>query len=73
MRHATVALQTKTVTSPNRKRNRPGVVNKIDDFDKNAIRRKVHSFWLIKDLPTIAKLLIAINEDKSLPNIKETY
>lgn len=28
--------QTKTVTSPNRKRNRPGVVDKIDDPEKSA-------------------------------------
>jgi len=64
--------QTKTVTSPNRKRNRPGVVDKIDDFDKNAIRRKVHLFWLNKELPTLAKILTAINEDNTLPNMKET-
>ena len=64
--------QTKTLTSPNRKRNRPGVVDKIDDFDKNAIRRKVHSFWHNKELPTLAKVLTAINEDNTLPNMKET-
>lgn len=64
--------QTKTVTSPKRKGNRPGVVDKIDDFDKNAIRRKVHSFWHNKELPTLVKVLTAINEDDTLPNMKET-
>lgn len=64
--------QRKTVTSPNKRRNRPGIVNKIDDFDKNAIRRKVHSFWLNKELPTLAKVLNAINEDNTLPNMKVT-
>jgi len=64
--------QTKTVTSPNRKRNRPGVLDNIDDFDKNAIRRKVHSFWLNKELPTLAKVLNSINEDNTLPNMKVT-
>ncbi|XP_026821732.1 uncharacterized protein LOC113560174 [Rhopalosiphum maidis] len=64
--------QTKIVTSPNRRRNKPGVVDKIDDFDKNAIRRKVHSFWHNKELPTLAKVLTAINEDSTLPNMKET-
>lgn len=62
----------KTVTSPNRKRKRAGVVEKIDDFDKKVIQRKVHSFWLNKELPTVAKVLTAINEDNTLPNMKET-
>lgn len=51
--------QTKSVTSPNRKRNRAGICDKIDDFDKNAIRRKVHSFWYNKELPTLAKVTLA--------------
>ncbi|XP_060875351.1 uncharacterized protein LOC132948737 [Metopolophium dirhodum] len=63
---------TKCVKSPNRKRQKPGIVDKIDEFDKNAIRRKVHSFWFNKELPTIPKLLSAINEDETLPNIKKT-
>jgi len=40
--------------------------------DKNAIRRKVHSFSFNKELPTLPKLLSAINEDETLPNIKRT-
>jgi len=64
--------RTKTVTSPNRRRIRASIIDKIDDFDKNAIRRKVHSFWLNKELPTIAKVLTAINDDGTLPNMKET-
>lgn len=63
---------TKCVKSPNRKRQKPGIVNKIDDFDKNAIRRKIHSFWLNKELPTLQKILSAINEDETLPNLKKT-
>ncbi|XP_026819006.1 uncharacterized protein LOC113557639 [Rhopalosiphum maidis] len=63
---------TKSVKSPNRKRQKPGVVDKIDDFDKNAIRRKVHSFWLNREIPTLQKILIAINEDETMPNLKET-
>jgi hypothetical protein len=60
---------TKCVKSPNRKRQKPGIVDKIDKFDKNAIRKKVHSFWFNKELPTVPKLLSAINEDETLPNI----
>lgn len=54
---------TKCMKSPKRKRQKLGMVNKIDDFDKNAIRRKVHSFWLNRELPTLPKILIAINEN----------
>jgi len=60
------------VKSPNRKRQKPGVVDKIDDFDKNTIRRKLHSFWLNREIPTLLKILIAINEDEIMPNFKET-
>ena len=35
---------TKCLKLPNRRRQKPGIVDKIEDFDKNAIRRKVHSF-----------------------------
>lgn len=64
--------QTKTVTSPTLKRKRAGIVDKIDDCDKSAIRRKVHSFWFNKELPTLPKVLSAINEDETLPNMKNT-
>jgi len=33
---------TNTVTSPNKKRNKSSVFNKIDDMDRNALRQKVH-------------------------------
>jgi len=63
---------TNTVTSPNIKRNKSSVFNKIDDMDRNALRQKVHSFWLRRELPTIDKILIAVNEDPSLSNFKRT-
>jgi len=57
----------------NLKSQKPGVVDKIDDFDKDAIRRKVHSFWLNREIPTLPKILIAMNEDKTIPTIKVTF
>jgi len=60
------------VTSPNKKRHRLTVIQKVDDFDKNAIRQKVHSFWLNRQIPTVLKMLMAVNEDESLPNFKHT-
>lgn len=63
---------TKCVKLPNRKRQKPGVVDKIDDFDKNANRRKVHSFWLNREILTLQKILIAINKDETMSNLKKT-
>lgn len=35
---------TGTLSSPVNKKNKPTVVDKVDDFDKNAIRQKIHAF-----------------------------
>lgn len=61
-----------TVSSPNKKKIRLSILQKVDDFDKNAIRQKIHGFWLKREVPTLAKMLLAINEDPTLPNIKRT-
>lgn len=61
-----------TVSSPNKKKVRPTILQKVDEFDKNAIRQKIHNFWRNREVPTITKMLIAINEDDSLPNLKRT-
>ena len=42
----------------------------IDDTMKQLYRRKVNSFYFQKNIPTLNKLLVDINEDESLPNIK---
>jgi len=55
--------QTKTVSSPNKKKIRKKIEEKIDEFDKYAIRKKVHQFWQNHDVPTLDKILIAINEE----------
>jgi len=61
-----------SVTSPIKKKVRPTVVDKVDEFDKNAIRQKIHNFWRNREVPTIAKMLIAINEDDSLPSLSRS-
>lgn len=61
-----------TVLSPNITKNRPTVLQKIDEFDKNAIRQKIRNFWRNREVPTITKMLIAINEDEILPNLKRS-
>lgn len=65
-------ISSKRKNTPVQVRQIPCVVDKINDFDHNSIRRKIHSFWLNKELPTFSKILSAINEDKSLPEIKNT-
>ena len=61
-----------TVTSPNKKKRRLTVDEKVDDFDKNAIRQKVHSFWLKHEISTFSKMFMSVNEDESLPNFKRS-
>jgi hypothetical protein len=61
-----------TVSSPTKEKHRHTVIEKIDEFDKNAIRQKIHDFWRNREVPTIKKMLVAINEDETLPNMKRT-
>ncbi|CAI6374510.1 unnamed protein product [Macrosiphum euphorbiae] len=55
-----------TVLSPNKKRKTPAVV------DENAIRQLIHNFWRRREVPTITKILTAVNEDETLPNFKRS-
>jgi len=63
---------TDAVISPNKKNHHLSFKEKIDEFHKNAIRRKVHEFYFNKELPTLNKVLQAVNADKNLPNFKRS-
>lgn len=63
---------TGTLSSPVNKKNRPTVVDKVDDFDKNAIRQKIHAFWFRREIPTLPKMLQVINDDPDLPSFSRT-
>ncbi|KAL4092241.1 hypothetical protein QTP88_026775 [Uroleucon formosanum] len=52
------------VCSPNKK--------KTSDLSKNVIRRKIHEFWYRREIPTLNKVFIAINEDPCLPTLSRT-
>lgn len=67
-----IAEYRSTGTSPNKIRLKKCLFDGIDDLDRNALRQKVHSFWLRKELPTIDKILQAVNDDPALPNFKRT-
>lgn len=58
--------------SPPRKKNRTTVNDTIDDFIKNAIRQKIHTFWFKRQIPSFHKILKAIKCDTDLPNISQT-
>ncbi|KAL4082907.1 hypothetical protein QTP88_029561 [Uroleucon formosanum] len=60
------------VSSPNKKKIRKTVIDKTEDFDQNAIRQKVHNFWFNRQIPTLNKILVAVNEDDNLPNFSKT-
>lgn len=61
-----------TVSSPNKRKVRSTILQKVEEFDKNAIRQKIHNFWKNREVPTVPQMLIAINEDDSLPNLRRT-
>lgn len=61
-----------TISSPNKKKIRPKLIEKIDDFDENAIRQKIHEFWRHREIPTLDKMYVSINDDSSLPNISRS-
>lgn len=48
------------------------LVETVDDFQKSYIRRKVHEFYLKGELPTLNKILQAVNSDDMLPNFSRT-
>lgn len=62
----------KTVSSPNTTKARPKLVEKFDERDLNAIRRRVHRFWRDREPPTMDKVLRAVTEDRALPTVKRT-
>lgn len=64
-------LETGQVMSPNKKKRRLNFEQKLDEFDKNAIRRKVHLFYR-EGRPTVSKVLQAVNDDPLLPSFSRT-
>lgn len=64
--------RTKTISSPNKTKIFKSIKDKVDEFDKYAIRRKIHQFWFRRELPTLDKILCVINEDVDLPNFSRS-
>lgn len=63
----------KMLSSPGKKRFRPCIEDKIDDFDFGVIRRTIEKFYLeLKVVPTTKKLLQKLREDINFPFSRET-
>ncbi|KAK5647894.1 hypothetical protein RI129_002786 [Pyrocoelia pectoralis] len=61
-----------TARSPKKTRTRQSQYTRLQDFEKSRIRKHVHSFFFKNELPTLEKVLRAINDDDSLPDFKRT-
>jgi len=60
----------KIVISPNRTKNRARII--FDEFQRNLIRRYVHSIWLKREIPSRDKIYQLVSKDESLPKISRT-
>lgn len=60
------------VKLPNLTKCRHSIKEKTDHFEKNAIRRKIHAFWCNYEVPTLDKIVMAINEDPNLNTYKRS-
>lgn len=60
------------VASPPPKLPKNTIIDALDDLDLRGIRRKIYGFYFENELPTIDKILSAVNADDSLPNFKRT-
>lgn len=61
-----------TVSSLYRKRIKRSIFEKFNYSEKHKIRQIIHSFWFRRELPTLDKILRAINYDDSVPNISRS-
>lgn len=64
--------RTKKIISPSKTRVRLGFRDTFDEFDRNVIRRHVHSFWYKREISTIDKIHQVVSDDDSLPHISRT-
>lgn len=58
----------KPLSSPGKKRPRPSIIDKVDNFDFSIIRRTIEEFYLeLKVVPTTDKLLTKLREKIDFP------
>ena len=59
-------VSTGKVSSPNKKRNKKSIMQKLSEQEKTGIRHKVHEFWSRREVPNLNKVLSAVNADPEL-------
>ncbi|XP_025208931.1 uncharacterized protein LOC112604215 [Melanaphis sacchari] len=47
-------------------------INKVEVFNKIAIRNKIHEFWLKREIPKFQKVLRIIKKDPDLPMVSQS-
>ncbi|XP_008183387.1 uncharacterized protein LOC103309534 [Acyrthosiphon pisum] len=62
----------KPIQSPSKQKIRLTFKEKVDDFERNAIRKKVNDFLFRRQVPTLDKILISVNSDPTLNTYKRT-
>ncbi|XP_026818991.1 uncharacterized protein LOC113557623 [Rhopalosiphum maidis] len=63
---------TKKVISPCKKRVKTSFLDTFEEFERNVVRRHVHSFWFKREIPTVDKIFQVVSDDDSLPIISRT-
>ncbi|XP_026813621.1 uncharacterized protein LOC113554117 [Rhopalosiphum maidis] len=61
-----------TISLPINNKKRLTVIEKVDDYSKNKIRKKIHEFWFSKKIPSLRKIIQVVKNDPDLPNISRT-
>ncbi|XP_060839131.1 uncharacterized protein LOC132920631 [Rhopalosiphum padi] len=61
-----------TISLPINNKKRLTVIEKVDDYSKNKIRKKIYEFWFSKKTPSLRKIIQVIKNDPDLPNISRT-
>ncbi|CAI6363976.1 unnamed protein product [Macrosiphum euphorbiae] len=64
--------RSKIVISPCRTRAKISARIIFDEFQRNVVRRHVHSFWFKREIPTVDKIYQVVSNDESLPPISRT-
>lgn len=62
----------RTVTSDDRNKYKSKASKLVTHFEKNIIRKKIHSFWFNRQIPTFSNVLTVVNEDIYLPTFKRS-
>ncbi|XP_046621295.1 uncharacterized protein LOC124305682 isoform X2 [Neodiprion virginianus] len=64
-------ISTGRVLKSNFKEHPRGIEDKTNECDKSAIRRMIHDFYRNNEVPTVDKVLDAVNDDKDLQEFKQ--